>query len=207
MEKPQKKQIKLGRKFFFLLPHILIPTHQLLRITKTCKRQIISQEMHYDHGYVTWKSELKENWDRQMWEEIRVHAFRISLDPKLRWFQYRLLSKKLTTNLMRSKWNRETNPACSFCESSAETTLHIMWECKIIRKFWGEIVRWLEYISKIKIQLNAEIVITNKKYGKDKEFIDIVVLIAKQYIYSCKCKDEIPKLQNFAQKLNQSCVA
>ena len=100
----------------------------------------------YDHGKFAWQLELKEHWDKNDWESIRLHVTSVTPSTKLHYFQFRVLSKKLTTNYVRSKWDRNVSPLCHFCERQPETIIHLLWECEIVNAFWQKILRWLRYI-------------------------------------------------------------
>ena len=87
------------------------------------------------------------------------------------------------------------------CKNNKETILHIMWDCTVVQAFWKALTRWLEYTCKCKVQFNACIIILNKTQGKHREFIDMVILGAKQHIYACKCLEEKLKVNEFLVKL------
>ena len=156
----------------------------------------------YDHGYVTWQVELKVKWDLETWHKIREHGFRITLSTKHRIFQFKILSKKLVTNVMRHRWDANIAPECDFCKKYKETTLHLMWECHIVAKFWKNLIRWCKYICNIEIILDEETIITNMYKGYDKRFIDMLLLTAKQYIYATKCLKETLNINKFITRVN-----
>ena len=51
-------------------------------------------------------------------------------------------------------------------------------------------------------KLDLKIIIFNNVDGEHKEFIETVILSGKQYIYACKCTDEIPKLTGFLSRIH-----
>ena len=155
----------------------------------------------YDHGKMTWEIELKVKWTQEQWESIRLHAFKIALSVKHRLFQYKLLSKKLATNVLRNKWDANISPLCVFCNVKKETTPHLMWECEKISDFWKNLKKWVEYTCKIKMELNALVIVTNKNNGREKLFLDTIIIVAKQYIYATKCLNEKLKINVFLSKL------
>ena len=152
---------------------------------------IDEKDSNYDHGLITWRLELKADWNRKEWYAIRSHGwYTITMSTKLRMFQYKVLSKKLTTNVLRNKWDNTISPLCYFCDATKETIIHILWECPKVATFWHNLKRWIEYICKIKIEWNTTIIVTNKYEGYENRFINIVILVAKQYIYATKCLGE-----------------
>ena len=156
----------------------------------------------YDHGYVTWKKELKSDIEKEDWEKVRQLAFKISTSTKLRYFQYRLLSKKLTTNVHRNIWDNSVSPLCALCKNDKETTIHLMLECETVKAFWKALFRWLKYICKYDSKPSAENIIFNDIKGLNREFVNTVILLAKHHIYVCKCKEEKLKLIDLTAKVH-----
>lgn len=102
---------------------------------------------------------------------------------KLRFFQFRLLNKVLTTNVTVSKWNSEISNKCFFCNSTAETTVHIFVECTHVKKIWKALCKWLSYFHEIRITLSPQNIIFCNVSKRSARLINHVVLIAKFYIY------------------------
>ena len=159
----------------------------------------------YDHGKIAWQTELKTQWSDDEWEKIRKYGLQIDQAPKLRMFQYKLLSKKITTNVHRNRWDREISDKCSFCQEKSETVIHLLWECELIKNFWRKLFKWLEYICKIKCNnISLEMIITNQCKGKpNRELLETIILIAKQYIYACKCLGEKVRINVYLEKLHR----
>ena len=63
-----------------------------------------------------WASILDITWQDSEWKKIRVSAHKISIAVKLKDFQYRLLSYKLVTNVLRNKWNEQILADCTYCK-------------------------------------------------------------------------------------------
>ena len=86
-----------------------------------------------DPAIAKWELELNVKLD-DIWKEIRLYPFQITLCTKLRYFQYRILSNRLTTNVKRKMYNPDISDICFFCSRHRETVIHIMWECKEVKK-------------------------------------------------------------------------
>ena len=67
---------------------------------------------HNDGVYNMWNNVFQMSMDQAEWQAIRQKNYYVSMSVKLRDFQYRLISNKITTNLLRSKWNPEVDPQC-----------------------------------------------------------------------------------------------
>lgn len=151
-----------------------------------------------------WENDLDIQIDQASWEKICFESPRTSNCPKLRYFQYRLLQKKLVTNHLRSKWDSSVSASCSFCLVKKETPLHLFCECPIVVKFWKSLFKWLKYTCKIDLlweKLDFEDIMFNNLKGRDAWFINTVLLTAKQYIYANKCLQKKLKIIEFVTSL------
>lgn len=146
-------------------------------------------------AFAAWARDLNlgvADFTEQKWQKICQLGFKISLSVKLRSFQYRLLQRWLTTNLIRSRWDSQVDPRCYFCHNEIENATHLLWHCSHVQKFWKALFRWLKYICQCNTdtRINAQAIIFNNVIGKDKDFINTIILITKQYIYSVKCRSK-----------------
>ena len=85
---------------------------------------------------ILWNMDLKINMSK---EELYANFPNFIKDiklSKLRNFQYRVLTRSLTTNVKCNKWDRNISPYCMFCKSDKETVAHILYLCPKIQKLW-----------------------------------------------------------------------
>ena len=61
-----------------------------------------------------WQNELHTQIDPERWSRLYQSAMKYTRSTKHRYFQYRLLNRRLTTNVHRSKWDHEVSPLCFF---------------------------------------------------------------------------------------------
>ena len=71
-----------------------------------------------DPARVKWQMELNITLEEDEWGRIRLQPFIVTLSTKLRFFQFRLLSNRLTTNIMRNKWDKNITVNCAFCNTN-----------------------------------------------------------------------------------------
>ena len=200
------KQVEYDEVEFINETQRIICTNK--KVSAPIYHKLVGREKNdYDHGKITWQTELKNDWDEAEWSEIRMHGYYLSRSTKLRSFQFKLLSKKLVTNVTRCKWDTEISPKCEFCKESDETLIHLLWECDITKLFWKKLQQWLKYTCKIDVNITVITMITNKFDGKHKEFIDTVILITKQYVYACKCLQEKPNVVTVAERIFRMYIA
>lgn len=91
-------------------------------ITSKVYRKILPKDK-TDQCKNIWAHDLRIDIDEALWQKICFESPRASPCPKLRYFQYRLLQKKLTTNYLRAKWDPDVSGKCRFCQNCNETTI------------------------------------------------------------------------------------
>ena len=143
-----------------------------------------------DKGRIKWQMELGREILINEWEKIRYNTFKITLITKLRYFQYRMLSSKIVTNVHRAKWDQNISANCTICQEEKETVPHLFWFCKKINQIWKALNKLLNYKLNDTYQITYENVILNNVRGKHKATYNTIILIVKQNIYAKKCLGE-----------------
>ena len=78
-----------------------------------------------------WEMELKLTMKMEDFNYLWV-AFPCVVKPsKLQNFQYRILTRSLTFNVLRNKWNPQINAKCKLCHKEEETMYHFFCTCEI----------------------------------------------------------------------------
>ena len=136
------------------------------------------------------------------WKKIYSLAFSVTLDTKLRAFQYKLLNHIVYTNDRLYKFKIVDSPLSAVCNSENESLEHLLFPCKASEVFWKEVLSWLA-IHKNEL-LNVSL--TDVLFGKfdiDKDFMVVnhVLLLEKYFIYRCKLDNIKPSLAVFKAKL------
>ena len=112
---------------------------------------------------------------------------------KYRSFQYRLLHNAILLNNRLSHMGITQTPLCSFCKTEIETIKHFFVECKITKKIWNDINKYLKQVHDTQIEINAPTIILND--CEDGDIYDIrhlYILITKQFLYREKCMQKKP---------------
>ena len=68
--------------------------------------------------------------------------FKITIENKLRSFQFKLIHNILPTNQRLWKMNVKSSPKCKQCDAPCETISHIFYECPAIKFFLGKVIDW-----------------------------------------------------------------
>jgi hypothetical protein len=116
--------------------------------------------------------------------DLFVMPFKVTLDTKLRWFQYRVMHNIVPTNVWLQKVGLTNSDLCSFCKKEKETITHMFVECEKVVDFWQQvqtrynIMDGLDIFSKVYGMLDCK----NANYA----LINHILIIVKKYIYKCR---------------------
>ena len=149
-----------------------------------------------------WQNDLNKTITERRWNDLYSNFRRIVKSTKLQFFQYRILSKTLTTNIHRFRWKKVTNNKCTFCKNEAETVIHMLWECEYVQKLWCNLRKKCNYFLGVDVNFTAEIIILNDYEGKNKDMINQLIVMLKHHVYAQKCFDSIPTFPDFMLKLS-----
>ena len=93
---------------------------------------------------IRWESKLNLYFLRDDWKMFYLIPFNCSMDTKLRWFQYRILNRFLTTNSSMCKIGQRIDNVCTFCKKEAETIEHLFVECKVVTNILSKLQKWIQ---------------------------------------------------------------
>ena len=68
--------------------------------------------------------------------------FKITIENKLRSFQFKLIHNILPTNQRLWKMNVKSSPKCEQCDAPCETISHMFYECPAVKIFWEKVIEW-----------------------------------------------------------------
>ena len=148
-----------------------------------------------------WSGDLGIEADENAGSKLCIETMKLAKSTKLRFFQYRLINRRLVTYFLRAKWDDTVSDRCTFCNEVPETVIHMLWECNKVKEIWKYLERWLSYMLQIPVTLNMVNVICNNIKGPWADLINTVVLIAKQYIYATKCTKADLSFLSLAQEI------
>ena len=120
-----------------------------------------------DQARMAWELELKIEITKENWYAIRNNCYYLIKVAKLKEFQFRLLSRRITTNVTRNRYDKSIDKNCTFCTKYKETVVHLLHDCEYVRKIWNNIKRWLQYICNVKFEYNEVDIIMNNVKGEN----------------------------------------
>ena len=145
-----------------------------------------------------WNVELGVPEDLQYWKDVYLMVYKSTFSVKLQYLQYRILHRILTTNSLLKKWNKVENDKCAFCHESSETITHVLYQCPEVFQFWDCVKQWCTDKS-----LDFDFNIEKCLLGGRNILFNTICLVAKQYIYFCKCVQTPLHFDNFIKRLEE----
>ena len=123
---------------------------------------------------------------------------RVTFEPYLRSFQYKVLHSILYTNDLLYKIKYVSSPLCSLCQQTTKTMSHIFLDCIFSKSFWNEVMeKILKKLSNCRcLSLSYQDIII----GVLKEEIDLfnyIIILGKSYLWSCRNKKTKPTFSHF----------
>ena len=147
----------------------------------------------------------RERWRRcgienVNWEETHLKVDK-SLDcSKLKWLQIRINNKILSTNKSISKFKEDQSPLCTFCKTEEEDIAHLLYECKIVNKFWKDFEQRIRTrcprATFNEIPKQVVLLGTAQNFFTDPTF-DMLLVMAKHYIYRQKVRGDTLSITAF----------
>ena len=144
--------------------------------------------------------------DTIQWSKVFIQATRTTSDPKLKWFQIRMLYRIIPTNRFLHIRKIKDNPNCTFGCNEEETIVHLFYTCSKVYQFWNEVLDWVKNncTNCDTLSFSEQLIIfgTKKNVITDK-VIDLLIITGKWHIYKCKLQDREPRLDIFKQQFKE----
>ena len=173
---------------------VLEVTSKMLYNEFKCKKQTVP----------TAQIKLKQKYpDLSLeWKRIYSLPFTVTLETKIREFQYKLLNNIVFTNDKLFRFKMIDSPLCAFCQTEVESPEHLLFNCNITKTFWQLLSSWLNEQKITSISLTMESVVFGVfNVAEDFLILNHVILLAKFYIYKCKLNNTPPSLNVFIAKI------
>ena len=132
------------------------------------------------------------------WERIFSLPFKITLNTKLREFQYKVLHRICYTNIMLFKFGLAVSPLCYFCNKELETLEHFFFYCSKVSTFWNELnilLKSQKLISKnFHIQDHILFGLFSADNVDDNILVNYTILESKYLIFRSKLSQTFPTI-------------
>ena len=92
---------------------------------------------------------------------------------------------------------------CTFCAQEKENIQHIFWSCPYVVAFWENFQNTMNTkCENISLTLSECIVLFGyDRFFKSDNLFDLILLMAKFHIYTCKCNNVLPNMNIFLHTL------
>ena len=141
-----------------------------------------------------WKTSLESQ--NIPWKRIFKLPYEITVNNKLRNFHYKYIMRIVRTNKELYRFALVNSTICDFCCQNTETIHHLFWECIYSQELWNNISNIFRR-NDVAIELNYHKIslgIIDHKYNTP---LNYIILLAKYYIFRCKCVKEKPNFSHF----------
>ena len=164
---------------------------RILRGSKHIIKSSLSKKPNMHASIAKWNN----NFQNLEWPKIFSICHKTTVDTKLRWFQMRLIYRILPTNRFLFLRKIKTSEICHLCRNYAETIEHMLFDCVLIGQFWQNLkTNFIDKLPHVNmLNISKELVLFGRKQNvqTDKP-LNLFILAAKYYIYSCKFTNSIP---------------
>ena len=129
--------------------------------------------------------------------------FKVTVENKLRSFQFKLIHNIIPTNHSLYKMNIKVSPKCERCLFPNETLIHMLCECPDVKIFWQDIMMWWNNKRADNINPNnIEILYGYKPETTSFYALNHYLLIAKYHVFLARNQSETQSLKVFLALLN-----
>ena len=172
---------------------------KLYETNKGCKSyyDVLNQNDAKPNCCSKWEDKLQRNIP---WQSC-FHQLSKNYDVNIKWFQVRIIHRILGTNVMLKEMGVTNNNKCSFCLIAKDTIQHIFWECKHSQQFWTRLgLTEREVYFLLQIKTECLILFGINDNIKTENVFDLILLLAKQYLYKCKIGKQPPNTDIFRRR-------
>ena len=169
-------------------PHIVInqTVHHIFKLRAKFLYNLLLGKMEYRPTAQRYLSNLFTLHDDFDWTKIYDLPSKITVDTRLRVFQYKILNNILYLNEKLFDFGLVDSEKCRFCLVSNETTIHIFSECPIVKELWNCLYDiFKDYVSLPNLSpQSATLGFTSNI--ENSLLINHIVLMFKYYVYSSR---------------------
>lgn len=153
-----------------------------------------------------WEKLVNSQISDREYAKLFTFPQKVTIATKYRDFQYRMLHSAIITNRTLYLWKILPSDKCSFCKKHPERIPHLFYLCEFTCLFWQDIKEYVDDNATEDAQicqwlLNS--ILANEVYPKPSHIINLIVLVAKQYIYRQRCFKNKPIARVFIREFEQ----
>lgn len=168
------------------------------KISHLVYSKLIWDDTDIERARIKWQNRLNITIDIEKFIKLFDNIYKVTINTKLRDFQYRLLHNLIVNNRHLFVWKLKDNDKCSFCKTEMEHTNHLFYLCPVVQNLWRDLQMYIAmktdnaYGSLLVFSL--ENIIFNTVHPKPGHIVNMLVLITKQLVYRCRCLEMRPNI-------------
>ncbi|XP_030848019.1 uncharacterized protein LOC115926797 [Strongylocentrotus purpuratus] len=175
------------------------------KVTKPCYEKLVSTfclNLLNTNQCEKWSYDLNVNLrDLIQWQNRFEIVYWVTLDTKIRVFQFKFIHRRLATNDYLYKIGIHNSPVCNFCKKEPQSLLHLFCTCSKIQQFWSDINAWL-LRNNVYTQKFSYLDICFGFGEKTHHLINTIVFYAKYFIYKTKYEEKNLSFLRFTKELD-----
>ena len=135
------------------------------------------------------------------WKNIWYLPFKVTVEEKVRYFQFKLLHRILPCNCFLKMINIIDDDKCHLCQQK-ETLDHMFWNCQIVKAFWAYVEIWINDTLKTSIKLdNCDVFLGFTNHSRY-IVINYILYCAKLYLFNNRASMIKPDITGFKQMVD-----
>jgi len=129
--------------------------------------------------------------EKQDWNTIFKISFKVSIEPYLQSFQYKIINRILNCKDRLHKWKLKDSNICDYCDE-IDTLEHHLFLCHASKIIWDKLVQWIHSNLEIKYLLTECEVIFGIPFtnSPDLKLINFLIILSKWYINNTKTNNK-----------------
>ena len=154
--------------------------------TKNIYETLISKKIEEGTAIEKWINRFPILHDIE-WSEIYKRGFKITTEPYLQSFQYKVIQGILNCNYNLYNWTIKDSSKCLYCDET-DTIEHRLYSCEQSKLFWRRLEEWITDNMECSFPLTVCEVLFGMNSNNDPniKIINYLILIGKWYINNTK---------------------
>ena len=150
-------------------------------------------------------------WERDLdctdlsteWPEIYAR-YKTIVRVKLRAFYLRYINRAYLLKGHKAAWTGSADSSCSMCGKAVETTLHVYWECDLVKPLWEKLILLCQDKISKKVDYTRENCLL---LGFKKPLLNYVMTICKYHIHLMRLYKVNPSFEALLERIRSTRIA
>ena len=143
----------------------------------------------------TNKEKVEKDFGEVEWEKVFLLPYEVTIDPKLRELQYKILNNYIATNKLLYKCRIKDTQNCEICLTAVETIQHLFWDCTRVRTLWLQFEIWWNSMmptGTLYPKLDVKVVLFGLTSSHPFQLLyNHILLIIKKFIFKNKSNEHL----------------